>query len=387
VRRAIWKASKCEELIVALRGRVWDCVIDMLNDEDDGKGHARDERTPMNQFPLHIAVEEGAPAEVVRLLLSLYVKATGKRAKFSMWVLGTKTRKGRWRAPVSLLVGAKELLVHGHMPVHTAALVGAAPDVIDMLVEANPEAATARARGLLPLHIALLHGFKKGKTVPTATIEALLRAHPDAIRMRAEDSSGNSRLPLHLATISNAPTDVMELLLAAYPGAVDEPDAWGHRPVHYGLSHHSSMRVVRKLLSHDGHHRDHSVRAIAEDLGGNQVGGGGGGGGGCAIAEGKVTDHHEGQYWNHHWNHRARMISQKRWGKSIRVGGSSSSKRGDEGDAGGKTGAGGEEGKYGRPEEDRSDTSSSSSSSGSSSGSSGSSDDDDSSAGDSDSSG
>lgn len=378
VRRAIWKASKSEEVIVALRGHVWDCVIDLLNDEDEGKEHARDERTPMNQYPLHIAIEEKAPAQVIRLLLSLYVKATGKRAKFSMWVLGTKTRKGRWRAPISLLVGAKELLVHGHMPIHTAALVGAAPDIIDMLVKANPVAAKTRARGLLPLHIALLHGFKNGKTVPAKTIKALLRAHPEAIRMRPEDTSGNSRLPLHLATISNAPADVMEVLLAAYPGAVDEPDAWGHRPVHYGLSHHSSMRVVQKLLSHDGHHCDHSVRAIAKNLGENRAVVGSGvhhGRDRGAKSEGKVTDHHEGQYWNHHWNHRARMISQKRWGKSI---------HGDDGSS--KTGAGGE-GKQGngRPEEDRSETSSSSSSSSGDSSSSGS--DYSSSEGDSDSSG
>ena len=321
VRRAIWKASKSDEIIVALRGHVWGCVIDMLKDEKNGEEHAKHERTPMNQFPLHVAVEERAPVEAVRLLVALYKKAVGRRAKFSMWVLGTKTRKGRWRAPMSLLVGAHELLVHEHMPIHTAALIGAPPNVIELLAEAGPEAVQTRARGLLPIHIALLHGYKNGRTVSAGTIKALLKAFPEAIRLRTEDTSGNSRLPLHLATISDAPPEVIEVLLKAYPGAVDEPDAWGHRPIHYGLSYHSSMRVVQTLLLHDGHHKDHSVRTIAKDLVPNSSND-------VSIdkpmsnaqsAE-KVSNHHKDQYWNRHWNHRSRMISKKRWGKDFNAG-------------------------------------------------------------------
>ena len=151
----MWSATHSKSVLLALRGHVWSAALRLLRKKGSGAERAKQERTEMNQFPLHVAVEEGAPSEVVRLLLDLYPKAASRRSKFSFWVLGTKTRVGRWRAPVSMLVGPKELERHGHMPMHTAAAVGASSSVIEMLASTDAGVLQQRARGLLPLHVAL----------------------------------------------------------------------------------------------------------------------------------------------------------------------------------------------------------------------------------------
>jgi hypothetical protein len=232
VLESIFDASRSKSILEALRGHCWGRCLTMLNTRT-GLDRAKGERTEMNQYPLHVAIEEGAPIKVVRTLLEMYPKAAGKRAKFSFWVLGTKTRKGRWRSPVSTLVGHKELFYHEHMPAHTAAAVGSSKEIIDALAEYNPQSFSERARGLLPLHIAVQNHAS------LATVQAVLHHCPDAAFLRTETSLRNARLALHLSMIRNAPVQVVSLLLKAYPGAVDEVDAWGHRPVHYGLSSHS----------------------------------------------------------------------------------------------------------------------------------------------------
>ena len=325
VLQALFNASHSKSILEALRGHVWQSCMQILNNKTSGLERAKGERTAMNQYPLHVAIEEKAPIHVVRLLLELYPKAAGRRAKFSFWVLGTQKRKGRWRSPVSTLVGNKELMYHAHMPIHTAAAVGASKEVIDALAEYNPQAFAARARGLLPLHIALQH------RATSETIQALLEHHPQASFLRTETSLKNAQSALHLAMIHDAPVDVVTLLLAAYPGAVDEVDAWGHRPVHYGLSAHSSLHVVRSLLAKDGHHADDSLRKVAlayqakvrqEAAVEGDKGIADGVNSGEEMeeerGEGKVKQH-EHQYWNKPWNHQAKMRAQKRgkWKKKV----------------------------------------------------------------------
>ena len=134
--------------------------------------------------------------------------------------------------------------------------------------------------------------------------------------------------------LCNAKPNVVRVVLRAYPGAVDEIDAWGHRPVHYGLSHHSSLQVSRELLAADGHHADDSMRRVVMRVKEKEAGGGGGGSG-SGDAEGGETwspptspslypqknggsggrQHHEGQYWNKPWNYQEVIMAKKRWGK------------------------------------------------------------------------
>ncbi len=425
-RRALWKAGRSVEVIEALRGHVWACALELLgimperrrrqlaarrakkkekqkkkkkkrddsdsssddsSDSDDpeelARERAKNERTPMNQWPLHIAVAEHAPVAVVQRLLELYPKACGRRAKFSMWVLGTSTRVGRWRAPVSVLVGPRELECHAHLPAHAAARVCASAPVIEALAACNAAAFETRARGLLPLHVALR------KRAGLETVRAVLAAFPRGVRGRTED--GDRRTPLHLAMVYDASVAVVECLLAGWRGAVDVVDAWGHRPVHYALSHHSSLGVVQRLLEGDGHRQDHSIRAIANafvsanreirraDAAGAAVAVGGEAksagekeeadeAGGKKVASDAEEDddeeHTHDQYWNQHWNHKKQLMDQRRWGKEPRVRGAQK-----------KHGGAGKEVEGGEEEEEEEEESSSDSSS---SGSSGSDSDDDS---------
>jgi ankyrin repeat protein len=299
----VWKALYSKSILLALQGHVWPAALKILN-SSSGAERAKQERTVMNQFPLHVAIEETAPLHVVQRLLALYPKATGRRSKFSFWVLGTQQRKGKWRAPVSILVGQVELARHAHMPIHTAAAVGAAADVVRVLGDTHPTSFAVRARGLLPLHIALL------EHAPLETIQMLLEFYPDAAFMRTDTSTKHSRTALHLAMLCNASASVVKCLLQAYPGAVDEVDAWGHRPVHYGMSMHSSLKVVQSLLEMDGHHADSSLRKVAVGM----------------MAKGRVivekvrgvvlTKQHVKQYWNKPWNYQQLMMKEKRCGVS-----------------------------------------------------------------------
>jgi hypothetical protein len=312
VLQALFDASRSKSILEALRGHVWGRCIKILSNKTTGPQRAKGERTEMNQFPLHVAVQEGAPVQVVRMLLELYPKAAGRRAKFSFWVLGTKTRKGRWRSPVSTLVGHKELLYHDHMPIHTAAAVSAPKDVIDALAEYNPQSFETRARGLLPLHIAIQNHAAK------ETVQALLHHNSKAAFLRTDTSLKNIRLPLHLAMIHNAPVDVVSLLMNAYPGAVDEVDAWGHRPVHYGLSSHSSLDVVRNLLKNDGHHADDSMRNVAIEVLAKErmkTSSATAEGGKLMLPPVQLNNQHEHQYWNKPWNYQELMMKEKRWGE------------------------------------------------------------------------
>ena len=236
--------------------------------------------------------------------------------------MGTRQRTGKNRNVASTLVGKKELLRHDHMPIHTAATVGSPANIILLLGQTNPTTFQSKARGLLPLHIAVRD------KAPLETVQSLLSIYPKAAFIRTEDSSKDNRSALHLAMIHDAPVDVVNCLLAANPGAVDECDAWGHRPVHYGLIYHSSLDVVRLLLAKDGHHTDHSFRNVAERMTKNEFSQDGEEDARENTLEASTSllfanfadklknkkHQHEHQYWNKPWNHQKIMMLKKRWG-------------------------------------------------------------------------
>ena len=139
-----------EEVIVALRGHVWDCVIDMLKDRDEGKEHAKLERTPMNQYPLHIAIEESTSSDHKAVVV--FVSKSCSEAR--IFYVGTwhKNKKGKVARP-NFCARWLERTTRARTYANSyCRAVQAAPDIVDALVESNPQAARSRARGLLPLH-------------------------------------------------------------------------------------------------------------------------------------------------------------------------------------------------------------------------------------------
>ena len=69
-----WKATRSKSILLALQGHVWNAALKILNNKNSGAERAKEERTVMNQFPLHVAIEEKAPIEVIQKLIDLYHK-------------------------------------------------------------------------------------------------------------------------------------------------------------------------------------------------------------------------------------------------------------------------------------------------------------------------
>ncbi len=69
-------------------------------------------------------------------------------------------------------------------------------------------------------------------------------SEPDTIKVQTK--YGN--LPLHIALYMNASSDVIILLLQAYPKATEIPNNNGMLPLHYALWFHASSDIVTMLL-------------------------------------------------------------------------------------------------------------------------------------------
>ena len=99
----------------------------------------------------------------------------------------------------------------------------------------NPDAVqTKDDKGLLPLHRACKHN------APVEVINTLLAAYPEAARLKSlvieRETKYNfgGKLPLHVACESKASIEIINALLASYPDAVKEKSAANTR-TKYGI--------------------------------------------------------------------------------------------------------------------------------------------------------
>ena len=120
------------------------------------------ERNENGQLPLHVAVWNGAPAEVLKTLLDAHPEAAQEKMDNSEW-----------------------------LPLHVALQAKASPKVVQMLLEAHPAAAsTAAVYGWLPLHVAARRGAS------AEIVEALLAVEPAALAALAESGDTPRMLAL-----------------------------------------------------------------------------------------------------------------------------------------------------------------------------------------------
>ena len=271
---ALWKATRCESLILALRSRLWKVASRLVKvDKKLAKEQDRSHR-----YPLHVAAEQEAPASLVKSIMEAYPRATRRRTKFSKWVVSGRPRKGTLHA--STLVTWKDIkLHHGKLAMHLAAM-NSAYAVIHILHEGNCEAAAADdSMGCIPLHLALQHG------VCLRTVVALLEIYPLGASRKTNDEK--AKLPLHIAIETSQSVEIIDALLCAYPDAVNFRDGDGHLPVHLACSNHSSLELVYKLLSRDGN-SDRKMTDFAKSfhLGERR------------HAKEMKRTHDKGQYWN-----------------------------------------------------------------------------------------
>lgn len=126
-------------------------------------------------------------------------------------------------------------------PLHYACERKPPLEVVQALIEANPEAVTVRMMpgGCLPLHIACTWHSSP------AVVSALLAADPTTAKV--VDELGNR--PLHTSCFSGAAFSVVQDLLASYPKAVLSRNNQGSQPIDICRRlRHSNRRMVMTAL-------------------------------------------------------------------------------------------------------------------------------------------
>jgi len=261
------------ELFEAIHGRNWKKAAIWLKNEpeqaaiwiyrlEDDDEVTRGENGALHMrwrtLPLHAAVIFRAPLKLINSLISANPHATLHRDD------------------------------RGMLPVHLALKTGAPKGTVRALFDAYPEAVDETDdEGLLPLDLAkqsespyrkaylnawastfyTLHNEADFDTNPTALYTYLHKREWDAkpIQISAADAStwisrrepatkagsGELRwrmLPLHAALLFQAPDDVIQKIMRAYPAAAQCADDRGMLPLHIALAKRSSEPLIHSLL-------------------------------------------------------------------------------------------------------------------------------------------
>lgn len=163
-----------------------------------------------NVLPLHECLVGNGPVELVHALIAAYPK--GVRRKESSYQ---------------------------RLALHCACRKNANPKVIQLLLEADAEAAlVADSLGRLPLHYALSNGAND------EVINLLLKFHANAAR--GCDNRGWT--PLHVACGMGASTHVVNLILNSYPEACILKTRKGSRPIKCVNPKAANKEEVKSML-------------------------------------------------------------------------------------------------------------------------------------------
>ncbi|KAL3921988.1 MAG: hypothetical protein SGILL_002450 [Bacillariaceae sp.] len=127
-------------------------------------------------------------------------------------------------------------------PIHKAVRYGASSDVVKYLIDQWPEGAkTFTSRKLLPLHLACLNTHTSG------VIDVLLEAYPEAASIPFNDSG---ELPLFKACFCQLNLEVITALVKAYPKAVSTRGTQGCYPVSALCAHKdANVESVKHLVN------------------------------------------------------------------------------------------------------------------------------------------
>eukprot|EP00753_Platysulcus_tardus_P008709 PLAT16183.2.p1 GENE.PLAT16183.2~~PLAT16183.2.p1 ORF type:complete len:614 (+),score=210.71 PLAT16183.2:62-1843(+) len=214
---------------------------------------------------MHTAVQYGAPAAVLQMLIDVNSEALRTHNNIG-FMPAHYIGRGLSVEAAALVADSypqalKELSEAGSLPLHRSVCNGASADVVVALVERFPEAVQLPGEhGFYPLHCV-------GRQSTFAVAELLLHAYPEAPR----HETGAGSLPLHTAVLQGAPIDVQQLFLEALPEAASFKNHRGFTPLHC-LTAKSTLASLELLLaahpegamdvSADGHYPVH--RAIMQ---------------------------------------------------------------------------------------------------------------------------
>mmetsp|Transcript_8159 Transcript_8159/g.22982 ORF Transcript_8159/g.22982 Transcript_8159/m.22982 type:complete len:495 (-) Transcript_8159:97-1581(-) len=128
-------------------------------------------------------------------------------------------------------------IYYGMKPLFWALSYGASADVLQLLLEACPEAAGEKhpVGGWTPLHYAEKLGAE--------AVKLLIQKCPGA----AKEKDTEGELPLHWAAEHNAPAAVIKQLLEAYKEAAAEEDKLGRLPIKLAMDNNASDDIVNML--------------------------------------------------------------------------------------------------------------------------------------------
>jgi ankyrin repeat protein len=212
-------------------------------------------------LPLHV-VGLPTPPECVAFLIDRYPEALAARNMRGYLPLHTAINRHAGRRVIQMLVeGRPQSLAEFDpvtrpegmprlLPIHVAAmtpgphhldvvryLVGVAP--MSVRGRTPPDWGDGRTRSCLPLHLALR------VDVDPAVIHVLLQQWPESARERSD-----AGLPLDLALNAIVPSEeVVQILLDAYPEAIQVTNARGSTPVHgYLKDGFASAQLLRLLI-------------------------------------------------------------------------------------------------------------------------------------------
>eukprot|EP00814_Leptocylindrus_danicus_P019924 CAMPEP_0116046248 /NCGR_PEP_ID=MMETSP0321-20121206/28154_1 /TAXON_ID=163516 /ORGANISM="Leptocylindrus danicus var. danicus, Strain B650" /LENGTH=337 /DNA_ID=CAMNT_0003527843 /DNA_START=104 /DNA_END=1117 /DNA_ORIENTATION=- len=138
------------------------------------------------------------------------------------------------------------LKVKGFTPLHFACYHGdkISKQVIQKLIEMNPGALTTNTSELgTPLLIAC--GICDYVVAPFEVVELILNSAREAVSMTLR----NSILPLHMAVFSGASTNILRLLLDAFPESLSKSClATNSLPLHLACMRNSSLATIQLLV-------------------------------------------------------------------------------------------------------------------------------------------
>ena len=126
------------------------------------------------------------------------------------------------------------------LPLHHACTLNPTAEITETLLRTYPSAASKRDSLFrrLPLHVACLNGASSD------VIRELLVAFKDGARDKMKDG----QLPLHYACGSGASRDVVMELLRAFPEGARCQDNNGWLPIHLACLQNASSDVIQLLL-------------------------------------------------------------------------------------------------------------------------------------------
>jgi len=131
----------------------------------------------------------------------------------------------------------------GSFPIHVALSNGASADVINQIIEADPQALGRNNKnGLSPLVLALKHRAEAD------VVEALLRVNESLTRI----SDKRMNYPLHLACMYGCSVGVVKALFEAFPAVADLPNRDGLKPIDLaqrsGKSSDDLMNMLQEVI-------------------------------------------------------------------------------------------------------------------------------------------